>query len=155
MTRAGDIALVQQDDFSYDLEIENNDLVGDDGLQTAVVISLFTDARCNEDELPAEDSSRRGWWGDMFPTADGDQIGSKLWLLKREKRTRDVLNRAEEYCNEALAWMLEDGIAESVVTAASYDPSGTMLLAVSIQRPDANEKTFRFKVKWDAEANRS
>jgi phage gp46-like protein len=154
---SGDIRLFQQADFSFDVEVEANDLGVDEGMQTAVAISLFTDARVTEDELPPEERSRRGWWGDLFPDAPGDQIGSKLWLLARQKRTVEVLRQAEEYCNEALQWMIDDGVAESVDTSASYDPpSGAMLLAISIQQPGlAQAATFRFKTKWATEAERN
>lgn len=42
----------------------NGDLVNGDDLQTAMIISLFTDrvAR-DDDDIDGED--RRGWWGDM------------------------------------------------------------------------------------------
>ena len=54
------------------------DLQGDDGLMTAVIISLFTDARAHDDDpLPDErvgvSSDRRGWWGDCLPDAQGEQ----------------------------------------------------------------------------------
>lgn len=152
----GDIGLFLQPDNSIDLVVEGNDLKIDAGLQTAVLISLFTDARADVDEAPAEDSSRRGWWGDVFPSVDGDQTGSKLWLLKREKRTVETLNRAEDYCLEALQWMLDDGVAASIEVTPSWDPdTGALLLLVLITMPDESRQTFRFKKKWDVEAEGS
>ena len=82
------------------------DLQGDDGLMTAVIISLFTDARAHDDDpLPDErvgvSSDRRGWWGDCLPDAQGEQtlesIGSRLWLLWREKDLDSVVARARQY----------------------------------------------------------
>lgn len=153
---SGDIGLFQQADDSLDLVVASNDLKVDEGLQTAILISLFTDARANDDEVPAEDTSRRGWWGDLFQAAPGDQVGSKLWLLKREKRTLETLNRAEEYSKEALQWMIDDGVAAAVDTSAAWDPSGAMLLTILITKPgESQAATFRFKTKWGAEAERS
>jgi phage gp46-like protein len=153
---SGDIGLFSLADGTLDVQVASNDLSVDEGLQTAVLISLNTDARANDDEVLAEDSSRRGWWGDVFPSEPGDQIGCKLWLIKREKRSLETLNRAEEYSKEALQWMIDDGVAESVDTSASWDPSGAMLLEISITKPGESQAApFRFKMKWGAEADRS
>ena len=57
--------------FEFDLALagagDARDLQGDDGLLTAVIISLFTDARAHDDDpLPDErvgvTSDKRGWW---------------------------------------------------------------------------------------------
>lgn len=152
----GDIGLFIQGDSvkTVDLVVDANDLKTDDGLQTAVIVSLFTDARADEDEIPAEDRSARGWWGDLFPEVAGDRIGSKLWLLKREKRTVETLNRAEEYASEALQWMIDDGVAESLDVTASWDPNGAMQLQILITKPK-DTLNFRFKLKWGVEAEES
>ena len=77
-----------------DLRVSGRDLLADDSLYTAVVISLFTDARARaEDELPPEldGEDRRGYWGDGL---EGESVGSRLWLLAREKDTARVRARA-------------------------------------------------------------
>ncbi|WP_324606427.1 phage GP46 family protein [Xenorhabdus nematophila] len=68
----------------------------------------FTDRRAlDSDELPAgAGTDRRGWWGDTFNTRS---IGSRLWLLAREKQLSAVLHRAKAYADEALAWLIDDG----------------------------------------------
>ena len=58
-------------------------LAEDDGLQTAVVLSLFLDARARPDD--GAEGHRRGWVGVAFTPED--RVGSRLWLLKREKHT--------------------------------------------------------------------
>ena len=149
---SGDIGLFIQSDGSIDIQLENNDLATDEGLRTAVLISLFTDRRVDQDELPPEEERARGWWADLFPDEPGDVIGSRLWLLQREKRTVETLNRAEEYCSEALQWMIDDGVAGSVDVSASYDSAGFMIISISIQRPDLKDRTtFRFRTPWEVE----
>lgn len=151
-----DIALSQTGlGLGFDIEYRIGDFASDAGLETAVAISLFTDRRVTDDELPLGETDRRGWWGDMFPDLDGDQIGSKLWLLEREKITDDTLNRAQEYAEEALAWLIEDGVAESVTVEASVGSSDRLDLAVSITRPkNENVALFRYQLNWDAQAER-
>ncbi|MGH1429749.1 MAG: phage GP46 family protein [Neptuniibacter sp.] len=85
-------------------------------LQNAVVISLFTDARCEPDELPQGETDQRGYYGD-FELQEGESLGSKLWTLKREKVTQNTINRARTYATEALEWLLEDHLQNIKVTA--------------------------------------
>lgn len=147
-----DIGLTLFENGSIDVLVQNNDLAVDDGLKTAVLISLFTDRRVDSDDLPPEESSLRGWWADQFPDVPGDLIGSRLWLLKREKRTVETLNRAVEYSIEALNWMVEDGVADSLDVSADYDDNGALMLTITIMKPkDKDATTFRFKPKWNAE----
>jgi phage gp46-like protein len=142
-----------------DLAVAANDLAADDGLETAVMLSLFTDRRAEDgDVLPAGETDRRGWWGDSVPEVAGDRIGSRLWMLAREKDTAAVLERAKEYAEEALAWMLEDRVAERVTVAAERlevsAGRSMMLLTVSITRPAAGATSYRYAYNWAAQAAR-
>lgn len=132
------------------------DLAPDDGLKSSVVISLFTDRRAETDDpLPAGETDRRGWWGDLLAEQEGDQIGSRLWLLAREKQLPDVLARAEEYAREALQWLIDDEIAAAVdVTAEWLDPKtsprGLLGLLIVITKPDGDAVEYRFNHLWEA-----
>lgn len=129
-------ALLAWDGAAYagDLVIDAaaGDLAADgDGLRTAVLVSLFTDRRVEAGELPDGETRRRGWWGDTL--AANDEIGSRLWLLARAKRTPDTLRRAEGFAREALGWLVEDGAAEEVDVRAE-DREGRLLLHVDVRR---------------------
>ena len=125
-------------------------LVADSGLQTAVILSLFTDRRANADDvLPGDPADRRGWWADAYPMLPGDKIGSRLWLLNREKQLQSVLSRAQEYAQEALQWMLDDGVASSVVCSAQIVRMGLLGLTIAITPPAANTpQHYRFDLLW-------
>ena len=138
--------------FAADLAIEANDLASDEGLKTAVVLSLFTDRRAEEgDALPDGSTDRRGWWGDAFPVATDDRIGSRLWLLSREKQAATVLSRAEEYAREALQWLLDDRVAERIAVTVENPRAGMLGLEVVIYRPQADPVTYRFDRIWETE----
>lgn len=125
------------DGTAADLRLAGRDLLADDSLYTAVVVSLFTDARAGvSDELPPEfdQTDRRGFWGDDLA---GESIGSRLWLLAREKDLARVRVRAEQYAREALAWLVRDGLADSVRVEAAHPHSGACRLAVTVTYPDA------------------
>ena len=142
-----DIALIltQGDgDFAADVGVAGGDLIADEGLGTAVAISIFTDAPAAEDDvLPgAPGGDRRGWWGDAYAEIPGDITGSKLWLLERAKQTPDVLVKAKEYAQAALAWMIEDGVAASVEVTPSFPARGQWALQVEIDKPAGPKFSF-------------
>ena len=126
-----------------DICVVGADLEDDNTLETAIILSLFTDARVREDELPAGHTWRRGWWGDDVD--DGpDTTGSKLWTLRRSKATPDLLVRARAFCVEALRWMIRDGVAVAVNVGTSYPRPGALQILVSIVEPDRTRREFQF-----------
>lgn len=136
-------------DFSGDLTVSGPSLETDDGLETAVVISLFTDRRAKDgDPLPDGVLNRRGWWGDSFPSVVGDQIGSRLWMLAREKQLPSVVARAREYALESLKWLIEDGIAREVKVVAEVVRTGVLGLDIEIVRSNQPVAKFRFDSFW-------
>lgn len=138
-------------DFSGDLVVSGPNLAEDDGLETAVVLSLFTDRRAEDgDPLPGNAEDRRGWWGDSFPSAPGDRIGSRLWLLNREKQIPVVLTRAREYALEALQWLVDDGVARAINVTAEIVRAGVLGLGIEIVRSDAPVARYRFETFWKA-----
>lgn len=95
---------------------------------TNIIASLFTDARANEDDiLPSGGTDKRGWWGDSF---SDKKIGSKLWLLSREKQLSSVLKRAQEYAEESLQWMIKERLIKSVTVTATNPTNSVLLLTV-------------------------
>jgi phage gp46-like protein len=139
------------------LSFASNDVVTSASLLTAVIVSLFTDARAAADDiLPDErNEERRGWWGDSTNTAlVGDSVGSKLWLLEREKTVDAALKRVAEYAAEALQWMIDEGAAKSigVETGTIKLISNTYVLgfSVSITKPDGVLESYKFEQEWRA-----
>jgi len=134
-----------------DLAIDGLLLAADDGLDTAVILSLFTDARADDDDtLPQGSTDHRGWWGDVFAAATGDRIGSRLWLLLPGKQTVANLNAAREFGEEALAWLVDDGIASRVVVEATNPRDSLLALAIAIERPPGKRLARRYEILWSA-----
>ncbi len=137
-----------------DLTLTNGDLATDNGLKTAVIISLFTDARADEDELPAGETDKRGYWGELLSKSPGDKWGSKLWTLSREKVTAVTLRRAEQYAHDALQWLKDDRVAEGIYVRAfevlpRVPGRGSVLgLIVEIRRPAVPAITYQFDHLW-------
>lgn len=150
-----DIALTLDDDLLGDLIVVGNDLAVDDGLETAVIISLFTDARAQTDDvIPDGTGDPRGWWGDSVANDDGDQTGSRLWLLDREKQQTSVLERAEQYAREALQWMLDDQVVSEIDVEAEIVREGMLGIGVRLQRPRGDAVQYRYEYAWRQQAAR-
>ena len=124
-------------------------LASDEPLVRAVIISLFTWRRALPDD-PLPGDQRMGWWGDSFSPVVGDRIGSRLWLLSREKLTAQTIERAREYSSEALAWLVEDGVASRVEVEAERQGLSTIALACRIYRAAGGAPVdLRFSNVWE------
>ena len=117
-------------------------------LVRAVIISLFTWRRANaDDELPS--AERMGWWGDNFATVANDRIGSRLWLLSRAKLIPETLRRAKSYAEEALRWLIDDGIAAHVEVEVERRGLSTLALGCRIYKSDGSTPLdIRFTDAW-------
>lgn len=141
-------------DNMIDMVLLPGDIAGDDGLETGVIISLFSDARATQDMLDAIDSDGdlRGFWGDI--TRPGDSTGSLLWTLKRAKQLTRTLALARGFCQIALEWLIDDKIANRIDIRTSYlaPASGVMVIEVDVYRPgSANPVQYRYGYEWAAQ----
>lgn len=145
-----DIALLWDNDAgAADIGLSAGALVGDDGLKTAILISLFTDARADaDDDLPDPSGDRRGWWGDAVAERPGDAIGSKLWLLRRSKIVPETLTRARDYARAALAWLVEDLVVKTLDVEVDALDGGVLAIAVNLTRPTGAVRRWDFV--WSA-----
>ncbi|MFP4891218.1 phage GP46 family protein [Paraburkholderia sp. EG304] len=130
-------------DMRGDWAMAGPSLQSGDDLQTAVLISLFTDRLA----LPSDatpDGDRRGWWGDdpLYP------IGSRLWLLGRVKGPLDVPQRAQDYAQEALQWMIDDGVVASFDISAQWINPSRLDLTVIANRADGTSVAMKFPQVW-------
>lgn len=116
---------------TYALQLE-------DTLQTAVILSLFTDKRAGpDDRLPLNETNRRGWVGDEFMAGGAvdrrDDWGNLLWLCYLGKVTVDVADFAAFTAKEGLQWLVRDGIASRVDVTAQWVGAAADRLAVRPQ----------------------
>ena len=119
----------------------------EDPLVRAVIVSLFTWRRARPDDTT--EGPRMGWWGDTTSAVTNDRIGSRLWLLAREKVLPATINRAREYARESLEWLIEDGLASRVEVAAERRGTDGIALAATIYRSDGRPLVLRFDDLWE------
>lgn len=146
------------DDLAGDWLLRGSVLDMDNELVTAVAISLFTHRTADDgDRLPNGETAgstvgqRRGWWADH--EADllygATPIGSRLWLLSREKQTEETRARAEEYIREALAWITQVQLATHVEIVVDWFAHERLGAEITIYRGQADSIAVRFERLWD------
>lgn len=149
-----------------DWVIKNGDLALNSSLRSAVLVSLFTD-RVAPETLSALDAAVglsavsgaagsatkdiRGWWADAWADTP---IGSRLWQLQRAIKSgqTSLPREVEAICYEALQWMVDDGVAQSVVVAAQFSTTNRQAIefTVTVQEPGRNTpQVFLFSWAWE------
>lgn len=116
-------------------------LLTDDSLTNAIVISLFTDTRVD---------NQRGWWGNDFNQNEERQVemGSRLWTLARSKQLADVLDDAQAYAEQALQWLIDDGHALAIDVMATNPEQSVLLLSVVVTLPNGQTEQRTFSAVW-------
>lgn len=147
-----DIALLWDNArWGADIGVAGGDLTPDDGLRTAIILSLFTNAPAKDDDVLPPGADRQGWWGDAIAQVAGTVTGSRLWLLSREKQLGRVLDRARDYAAEALQWLLDEKVAASLDVQATNPSDGVLAIAVAIVRPSGPDRQV-YDFVWEASA---
>ncbi len=127
-----------------DFVVTKGDLATDRDLETAVLISLFTDRRASDDDVvPDGTDDRRGCWMDALSEIP---LGSRIWLLNREKVIPSTVAELKEYIEEALQWLLDQHIARAVTVTCIPDSRKHQILAeIDIAR---NGQNRRYQYVW-------
>jgi phage gp46-like protein len=140
-----------------DFAMDGADLATGHELETAVLISLFTEAEADPGDIVPDTIDRRGWWADTYaaledptlPTIGNDRIGSKLWQVFVRPRNQDTLNWLRDAATKALGWMLTDGVASAIDVEPLFINAGGVGLIITIT---ANGTPTRFSYVWSQEA---
>ena len=127
-----------------DFVVTKGDLATDRDLETAVLISLFTDRRASDDDVvPDGTDDRRGCWMDALSEIP---LGSRIWLLNREKVIPSTVAALKEYIEEALQWLLDQHIARAVTVTCTPDSRKHQILSeIDIAR---NGQNRRYQYVW-------
>lgn len=152
-----DISFVQVDDRDYcDISIVDNDILRDNTIESSVCIALLTDRRATLEEIitanmqPNFPYDLRGWWADTYRT---NPIGSKLWLNRRRKSTDAVLLSQIQYAKEALAFLIDTGIAKDVIVNAAWTSRGVMEMNIKVIRSDDSITQQNYTFLWEEVQN--
>jgi phage gp46-like protein len=147
---SGDILVLWDNSNAIgDWDLAAGDLQTGQDLETACLVSLFTDRLATPDFVPTDGTTdRRGWWADPY---NDQPLGSNLWQLQRAKKTRDTLGLARTYALDALQWLIIDGVAAQVDCNTSWlggAGSTALGIAIAIIKPDGSLTRFMFGWAW-------
>jgi phage gp46-like protein len=130
--------------------ILQDELNGMQAIRRAVEVSLYTWARAKPDDV-LDDGQKMGWWGDSYPSVVSDQIGSRLWLLRRHKFTDELPRLAEDYAKEALQWLLDDDVVFAFNVSAQRRGREAVDLQVEVTLLDGMAYLFDFNDVWSVQ----
>jgi phage gp46-like protein len=160
-----DIRLVQNTQFpKYSVTVDwsllsDGTLDDTQALATAVIVALGTDGLAGvNDILPDPDSTdRRGWWGDLDAKEiwDGWSIGSRLWLLTRDKIVGPeaiegaTVTRVEQYIREAIRPFIDRRFGSRMAVEATRVGKEQIDALVRIYRGPQLDIELRYAILWD------
>lgn len=122
-----DIKLTPDKFGEGDITIGHGDIVVDDGLYTAIYISIFTEYG--------------SYWADP-------ELGSRLHTIFREKSRDEVLPAFNAEISRCLAWLVDSGVAESVSVDTSRVETVNLAIAVSVKKPTG--VSYAYSYTWEA-----
>ena len=142
------MGLYRQEDGTLDIEITEQGIRLDEGMETISYVSMYSDGLASPDDVYEGVIDLKGFWGDMFPDVPNDKFGSLLWTTERHKASRDEIADINDKTKSAFAWMVRDGIAGSVKTITTREGIDDIKSVVDIRHPGKDIDT-RFSVLWD------
>lgn len=118
-------------------------------LETAVIVRLFTWRRAKDDDVLPDDSGERyGFWAEAYARENATPLGSRLWLLARAKLTQQTLNLAKLYVEEALADLVENGVAQQIDVTVERYGLNSMSIQIVMYRGVGGVDPLRFEYTW-------
>lgn len=116
-----------------DVTLTNGSLVLDDGLQTAVILSLFGG---NEDDSGSDGDESRMWWGCFDePTLANRYRSETQNLIRALPATPANMKRVEDAALRDLAWVLA-GTADSVDVSVTIPSLNHFNITIAISIRD-------------------
>jgi phage gp46-like protein len=145
---------------TFDLLQKPDNLIDEtEAFATAVMVALGTNRRANDDDIlpnAPEDSDRRGWWADTNADViwQGWPIGSRLWLLEREKITDNTASqgstiaRIDSYIREALQPFTDNRMASRIDVTVTREAIDKIVARIIIYRGPLPAIQLQFQSLW-------
>lgn len=143
-----DIRLIYDNSKGHcDWVIADGDLDTSDDLETAVLLSLFTDARAPDGTVPPDGTTDlRGCWMDYY---EGWSMGSLLWTIEGSKKVgNSLLTHARTICEQALQWLIDDGVVGKVAVTTSWLTGASLNIGIVLTAPDGADRSFQYAWAW-------
>jgi len=127
----------------YDISFEDGDFKKLKGFDTAIFISLFTDARASANQV-SQAERRRGWIGNLNNPVE---LGSLIWLYFQAKLVRATVSGVEDQARKALQWLIDFNYAtEIIITSTRTEDS--ILADITIKHLNSDTEIPRIAL-WE------
>lgn len=149
-----DIAFTLSPNHGADFYLKNNDLAIDDGLETTVFISVFTEAR---DDTLGNKGENRGYWGDEFSLYP---LGSLSWKYLSNGLRTNNLEAVKTGLKNSLLWMVKEGIVDNIaIESVKAEGSNAVQFNIILTKPGDKEsssvaKPKVYRLNWEAQSLR-
>lgn len=132
----GDVAFVLTPDGGQITYMGGQPIMDAGGLENAVNISLFTGPE---------------WWANALNENEPDkQIGSDFEERTKPKAITTVyLRDVEDAAQDALQWMINQKIAQTIEARATWPELNTVNLEILITKPEGDTVTIRYELSWE------
>lgn len=138
---------------SFDLVIENGDFKTSAGLESPLVVSLFSDRRAYSDEGIGDSLRRRGWLGSTIVGGTDHNFGSGLWLYSQARMSQDTINGVRSEAEAALEWMADEEILDTAVAQVVPDPATRALnIVIDLTSPTGEVNRVSYVIASATEA---
>lgn len=132
----------------YDLSISSSESIeSEEGLRTAITLSLLTDARALPDDVIPDPTDRKGWWADTYSDRPGDAFGSRLWVLQGRPMSSALVAEAEDMIRQSLQWLIDDGYASTISVDLEIVADSALGATIGVYRPQ--EPAPWFEGLWE------
>jgi phage gp46-like protein len=132
--------LYREDKRYYDLAItQRGDLKADNSWDTGLNLALLTDGRADKSEVTRPEN-QRGTIVDLFTPK---RNGSKLWLLEQARNDAGAVNRAIDYCKNALKFFTEENYAKTILVDGRRTSKG-IILTIDVYGKDGEIDKYRY-----------
>jgi len=139
-----DVRIYQTDDGGEINLLENDTIEMDDGVGSAVYLSLFGG---NEHDDGGSDTSKE-WWGNSLETDPARKYRSKTQnLLKSIPATSANMRRIKTAAEDDLEWMIKDGVLTEI-NVRVYIPRPNWVKMII----DTNLGAWQFGYPWEGTA---
>lgn len=139
-----DAQLYQTDDGG-EIRLEGGDLVVDDGLATAVYLSMFGG---NDEDNASDATKSEEWWGNLVEGEPTRRYRSRTQhVLKSMPLSTGNLRAVEDAVAYDLLWMTETKLASGVAARASIPARNTVKIQVAAE-VDGKVIPFEFVKPW-------
>jgi phage gp46-like protein len=141
----GDVLLYQTVDDG-NIILENGIVTMNGGLESAAYISIFGG---NEDDDGRQNNPAE-WWGNKIGQDPNERLVSRTqYLLDRLPATSSNLLKIQDAAEQDLAWMVELGVATSIVVEASIPSLNRVMLTCAINN-EGEATVVQFTENWKA-----